>query len=55
MRKALQAQRERWYLTPSAWPKTLEAGVRDRTLLLVRPGAMLPAGEPPRATRSKRG
>jgi len=44
-----------WYLPPRAWRHADIAVVRERTLLVVRPGAMLPTAEPPRANRSKRG
>lgn len=53
-----QAQESRltgWYVPPRAWLHADVTAVRERTLLVVRPGAMLPPAEPPRANRSKRG
>ncbi len=45
----------RWYVPPRVWRHADVTAVRERTLLVVRPGAMLPTAEPPRANRSKRG
>jgi len=53
MRQALET---RWYLTPSATPKAArEVRARERALLVLRPGAMVPTVASAANTNMKRG